>query len=142
MNIKVFNIRLNKEFCQKDQNLMNEFLDSVEVKLTSANLVTNETMNFWSAVVFYESKKEIKSTLDFDELTTAEKKIYLALKEWRKDLAEKLEWSAFRICHNSHLLAIAKAKPKTFDDLRKIKSFGETRIANYGDDIIYILNAL
>lgn len=142
MNIKVFNIRLNKEFCQKDQNLMNEFLDSVEVKLTSANLVTNETMNFWSAVVFYESKKEIKSTVDLDELTTAEKKIYLALKEWRKDLAEKLEWSAFRICHNSHLLAIAKAKPKTFDDLRKIKSFGETRIANYGDDIIYILNAL
>lgn len=60
MNIKVFNIRLNKEFCKEDQNKMNEFLDSVEVKLTSANFVTTANVNFWSAVVFYESKKKAK----------------------------------------------------------------------------------
>ena len=136
MNIKVFNIRLNKEFCQDDQNKMNEFLDSVEVKLTSANFVTNEKVNFWSAVVFYESKKESKTVFDLDELTVEEEKIYSALRQWRKDLAEKLGWSAFRICHNSHLISIAKAKPETVNELKLVKSFGETRTANYGDDII------
>jgi superfamily II DNA helicase RecQ len=142
MNIKVFNIRLNKEFCQDDQNKMNEFLDSVEVKLTSANFVTNEKVNFWSAVVFYESKKESKTVFDLDELTVEEEKIYSALRQWRKDLAEKLGWSAFRICHNSHLISIAKAKPETVNELKLVKSFGETRTANYGDDIISLLNAL
>lgn len=142
MNIKVFNIRLNKEFCQDDQNKMNEFLDSVEVKLTSANFVTNEKVNFWSAVVFYESKKESKTLLDLDELTVEEEKIYSALRQWRKDLAEKLGWSAFRICHNSHLISIAKTKPETLDELKGVKSFGESRTTNYGDDIISVLNAL
>jgi len=142
MNIKVFNIRLNKEFCHEDQNKMNEFLDSVEVKLTSANFVTNEKVNFWSAVVFYESKKESKTVVDLDELTVEEEKIYSALRQWRKDLAEKLGWSAFRICHNSHLISIAKTKPETLDELKDVKSFGESRTTNYGDDIISLLNAL
>lgn len=142
MNIKVFNIRLNEEFCQEDQNQMNEFLDSVEVKLTSTNFVNTVNVNFWSAVVFYESKKESKSTVDLSELTIEEKKIYSALRQWRNDLAEKLGWSAFRICHNSHLVSIAKAKPETLEELKRIKSFGEIRIANYGDDIISLLNAL
>lgn len=57
MNIKVFNIRLNKEHCQTDQARMNEFLDSVEVKLTSTNFVTNGTVDYWSAVVFLCAKK-------------------------------------------------------------------------------------
>lgn len=142
MNIKVFNIRLDKEHCQEDQNRMNQFLDSVEIKLTSTNFVTTTIVDFWSAVVFYEPKKEHKPTVDERELTVEEEKIYSALKQWRNDLAKKSGWSAFRICHNSHLISISKAKPKTLDELKRIKSFGESRTANYGDDIISILNAL
>ena len=60
MNIRVFNIRLSKEFCIVDQNRMNEFLDTVEVKLTSTNFVTTGTTDYWSAVVFYDIKKSIE----------------------------------------------------------------------------------
>ena len=52
MNIKIFNIRLDKEHCQEDQKRMNEFLDSVNIKLTSTNFVTTTNVDFWSAVVF------------------------------------------------------------------------------------------
>lgn len=142
MNIKVFNIRLSKEHCQEDQNRMNQFLDSVEIKLTSTNFVTTTTVDFWSAVVFYEPKKEIKPTVDDRELTVEEKRIYSALRQWRNDLALKTGWSAFRICHNSHLISISKAKPQTLEELKSIKSFGESRTAKYGDDIISLLNAL
>ena len=69
MNIKVFNIRLDKEHCQEDQNRMNQFLDSVEIKLTSTNFVTTTTVDFWSAVVFFEPKKETKTTMVERELT-------------------------------------------------------------------------
>jgi superfamily II DNA helicase RecQ len=75
-------------------------------------------------------------------LTENEKEIFTALKLWRNDLAQKLGWSAFRICHNSQLISIAQQKPQSLDELKKVKSFGEIRSVNYGEDIISILNAL
>ena len=142
MNIKVFNIRLDKENCQNDQTRMNEFLDSVEVKLTSTNFVTNGTNDYWSVVVFFEPKISTPEAILEIDLTENEKEIFTALKLWRNDLAQKLGWSAFRICHNSHLISIAQQKPQSLDELKKVKSFGEIRSVNYGEDIISILNAL
>ncbi|WP_339887267.1 HRDC domain-containing protein [uncultured Flavobacterium sp.] len=146
MNIRVFNIRLSKEFCIVDQNRMNEFLDSVEVKLTSTNFVTTGSADYWSAVVFYDlknkidkSSKEVKST--FEDLSEHEKEIFSSLKQWRNDLARDLSWSAFRICHNAHLLAIVEAKPETLEELAKVKGFGEVRTEKYGEDILAVLNA-
>ena len=146
MNIKVFNIRLDKEHCQNDQSKMNEFLDTVEVKLTSTNFVTTGTLDFWSAVVFFEPKviKKEKSVAKYseEELLPDELKVFTTLRSWRNDLAEKLDWSAFRICHNSHLIAIAKANPQTLDELGNVSSFGKIRAEKYGDDIMSVLNAL
>ena len=145
MNIRVFNIRLSKEFCIIDQNRMNEFLDSVEVKLTSTNFVTTGTMDYWSAVVFYDTKKNNEKPKEekptFEDLSQQEKEIFLALKQWRNDFASNLGWSAFRVCHNSHLIAIAEAKPETLEELAKVKGFGEVRTEKYGEDIMAVLNA-
>lgn len=141
MNIKVFNIRLDKENCQQDQSRMNSFLDSVEVKLTSTNFVTTGTVDFWSAVVFYELKKSDSKPTEVIELNEQENEIFTALKQWRNDLAQKLGWSAFRICHNSHLISIVKSKPQNLDELKTVKGFGESRTLNYGDDILSVLNA-
>jgi superfamily II DNA helicase RecQ len=142
MNIKVFNIRLDKEYCQEDQSKMNEFLDSVEIKLTSTNFVTTSTVDFWSAVVFFEPKKEIKSSVNEKELTFEEKKIYFALKKWRSDKAQQLILPHYMICHNSELVSIAIKKPQTLEDFKTVKGFGENKTANYGGDIISLLNAL
>jgi superfamily II DNA helicase RecQ len=141
MNIKVFNIRLDKENCQNDQTRMNAFLDSVEVKLTSTNFVTTGTTDFWSAVVFYELKKSDSKPTEVIELNEQEYEIFTALKQWRNDLAQKLGWSSFRICHNSHLISIVKSKPQNLDELKTVKGFGESRTLNYGDDILSVLNA-
>lgn len=145
MNIRVFNIRLSKEFCIVDQNRMNEFLDSVEVKLTSTNFVTTGSLDYWSAVVFYDTKKSIEKSKEekpsFEDLSQNEKVIFTALKEWRNNFASNLGWSAFRVCHNSHLMAIAEAKPETLEELAKVKGFGEVRTEKYGEDILSVLNA-
>jgi len=145
MNIKVFNIRLSKEHCQNDQAKMNEFLDSVEVKLTSTNFVTTGTIDFWSAVVFYqpriEKSNKSENKLQQNDLSIDELKKFKRLRIWRNDLAEKLNWAAFRICHNSHLLEIAKINPKTVSELENISSFGKARTEKYGDDILSVLNS-
>jgi superfamily II DNA helicase RecQ len=142
MNIKVFNIRLDKEHCQEDQKKMNEFLDSVDIKLTSTNFVTTTTVDFWSAVVFFEPKKESKSPVNDTELTFEQKKIYFALKKWRSDKAQQLMLPHYMICHNSELVSIALKKPQSLEDFKTVKGFGENKTANYGDDIISLLNAL
>lgn len=146
MNIKVFNIRLAKEFFQEDQAKMNAFLDSVEVKLASSNFVTTGSVDFWSAVVFYLPKtaKSTKSEnkISEEELSPQESKIFNALRQWRNDLAQKFEWSAFRICHNSHLIAVAKSNPQTLEELVQVQGFGKARTEKYGEDILAVLNAL
>ncbi len=142
MNVKVFNIRLNKDCFQEDQNSMNEFLNTVDVKLSSANFVTTETLGFWSVVIIYEVKIGVVNRLEGHELNPEEKIVFTALKHWRNDLAKKLGWSAFRVCHNSHLISIAIKKPQNLEDFKTIKGFGENKIANYGDDIISLLNAM
>ncbi len=146
MNIKVFNIRLAKEFCQIDQNKMNEFLDTVEVRLTSTNFVTTGTTDFWSAAVFYlpknHKKEKVEPKFPEEDLLPNETIIFNALRHWRNDLAQKLNWSSFRICHNSHLIAIAKANPQTTEELESLSGFGKNRTDKYGEDILAILNAL
>jgi superfamily II DNA helicase RecQ len=142
MNIKVFNIRLDKENCLDDQTKMNDFLDSVDVKLTSTSFVTSTTKDYWSAVVFYLPKKDKTKLLKEEELSEEEKRVYLALKEWRKEKSMQLKLPHFMICHNSELVAIAKFKPETIKDFKSIKGFGELKTQKYGDDIIALLNAL
>lgn len=146
MNIKVFNIRLAKEFCQHDQDLLNQFLDSVEVKLTSTNFVTSGTKDFWSVAIFYSLKINMKDKTDArflkENLQSDEQRIFDALRQWRNDLAQKLNWPAFRICHNSHLIAIAKTNPQTLEELENVTVFGKKRTEKYGEDILAVLNAI
>jgi superfamily II DNA helicase RecQ len=146
MNIKVFNIRLSKEFCHDDQTRMNAFLDSVEVKLTSTNFVTTGNTDYWSVVIFYTlkqpKKQKEKAVIFVEELSQQEMRIFQALKLWRNDLAKKLEWSSFRICHNSHLLAVAKSNPQTLEELASVPGFGKTRTEKYGAAILTVLNTL
>ena len=142
MNIKVFNIRLSKEHCQSDQDRMNEFLNSVEVKLTSTNFVTTGSVDYWSAVVFFEPKKVKEKTEKTIELTPEEQNRFEALRRWRSDLAAKLDMPAYIICHNSPLAVIARVNPSDTIELSQIKEFGAARASKYGDDIISVLNAL
>lgn len=139
MNIKVFNIRLEKEHCQIDQDKMNAFLDTVEVKLTSTNFVTTGTKDYWSAVVFYNLKSEKQVTYLETDLTIEEKELFAALKQWRNEKAMELNSPHFIICHNSELISIAKTKPKTVLDFKKIKGFGELKTKKFANEIISLL---
>lgn len=142
MNIKAFNIRISKEAFQEDQNKINEFLNTVEVKLTSSNFVNTDSFGFWAIVVFYEPKKSSKTNIDTSNLTIEASKIYEALKMWRSAKVQLLVLPHYMICHNSELIAIAIKKSGKLEDFKTIKGFGDNKIVNYGDDIISLLNAI
>lgn len=52
MKAKLFYIRQSKEFIQKDEENINQFMDSVSVKKTATNFVLG-TINYWSVLVFF-----------------------------------------------------------------------------------------
>lgn len=149
MKVKIFHLRLTKENLQTDQEILNEFLDSVTVKKTSTQLINGQT-NFWSILVFYDDKKtenpekqSDKLTVNSDiELNADEKRVFDVLKQWRLDKASELNIPSFMVCHNKELMTVAKIKPQTLDDLINIKGFGEHKTAKFGNDIIAVLNSI
>jgi superfamily II DNA helicase RecQ len=149
MNIKHFRVRVSGEHLQNDQNAINQFLNEVVVKKTATNFIAG-MIDYWSVLVFFEpkiseskeAKEEEKVTVSsFEELSSAERNTLNSLKNWRSEKSNKLGLPQYMICHNSELMTIAKVKPESVDELKKIKGFGEQKISRYGTDIISLLRA-
>lgn len=140
MSIKVCNIRLDKQHLQLDQNNLNAFLDTVNVKLTSSNFVTTGTIDYWSVLIFYEPKKETKNAVGESDLIGSGKEFYELLKIWRNNKAAELNLPHYIICHNSQLMAVAVNKPQTISELKKIKGFGEIKTERFGQEILAVMN--
>lgn len=148
MKIKAFHIRLTKENIQSDQEKINNFLESVNVRKTATELITGQP-NYWSVLVFYE---ELNSDFvephpkfavtDYKELDKEEREILDILKEWREDKAKQLNVPLYLICHNSEFMSVAKAKPNNLEELSRIKGFAGRKLAKIGDEIIAVLNAI
>lgn len=149
MNVKHFRVRVSGEHLQNDQNIINQFLNEVKVQKTATNFIAG-MIDYWSVLVFYEPKttnikdskdQEKVAVLNYDELNQEEKNTLNSLKHWRTEKSSKLGLPQYMICHNSELMTIAKMKPHTIDELKRIKGFGENKISRYGNDIISLLQA-
>lgn len=62
------------------------------------------------------------------------------LKNFRKEKSKELRVPAFLIIHQSTIELIAKEKPKTLEDLKKIKGIGKRTIEKYGQEILEIIS--
>lgn len=143
MKVKVFTIRLIPEKTLLDQELLNDFLESIEFIKSDTHFVEEET-GYWSVLVHYNDKKEDIQSLPMHEsdLTVKQLEIYNNLKSWRAQKADRLKVSSFVICYNSELLNIAIKKPRTTSELKTIKGFGDLKSQKHGEEIITILNAI
>ncbi len=149
MNLKLFQTRMDDLHMHTDQETINAFMEKVTVKKTATQFVPGEP-DYWSVMVFYENEKPKKAaykepeklSVEPDvELSAAEKEIVTALKQWRKDKANANNVPEFLICHNAELIAVSKLRPKTMEELNRVKGFGELKVSKHGDEIISVLNA-
>ena len=149
MKVKIFQLQLTKEQQHIDQDLLNEFLESVTVKKTASQLI-NGKPNYWSILVCYEDQKKQKTEKQPDklavisdvELTAEEKRVFHILKQWRMDKANELNIPSYMVCHNTELMSVAKINPQSIDDLTKIKGFGAHKISKFGEDLLVVLNSI
>jgi len=150
MKIQVFKIRLSNDNLQHDQDEINSFLETVAVKKTSCQLITDQS-NYWSILVFYDQKsikeprpdKPDKISYTADVQLSDEEQIVLAkLKTWRQTKANDLNWPVYMICSNAELISLVKTKPESLDQLVRIKGFGDQKIAKFGEEIIAFFNSI
>jgi superfamily II DNA helicase RecQ len=149
MNIRLFQTRLDAQHLEQDQETINRFMEKVYVRKTATQFIPADP-DYWSIMVFYENEKPKRTTskepeklsVNPDEpLTAHEIEIISALKQWRKDKAQNANVPDFLICQNAELLSLTKLKPRTMEELGRVKGFGEKKIARFGEDIIAVLNA-
>ncbi len=93
MKIKHFSLRLQSEHLTQDETKLNQFLETVEVKQTNMQVVSNGAVSYWSVIVGYEAmpqeetKQEDLPPFDSETLSEAGRERYQALRKWRNKLA-------------------------------------------------------
>lgn len=72
-------------------------------------------------------------------LTPEEKRVVKALKQWRLERANTQRVPAYMICPDRTLEHLARARPETLEALANIYGLGESKIKNFGEDLIRAL---
>jgi ATP-dependent DNA helicase RecQ len=62
--------------------------------------------------------------------------LFRALRERRLALAKAQGVPPYVIFHDSTLLAIARARPRTLDELAEAPGVGESKLRRYGDEML------
>jgi len=88
-------------------------------------------------------KKEIKiQSKEKAEISIDQSKDMIArLKNWRRELSKEHDVPAYVIMHDRTLIDIAQKMPRESSELEEIYGLGPTKIMNYGEEILKIVNA-
>ena len=162
MHLQHFSARLDDTYLEQDQQTINRFMEQVIVKQTATQFVPG-TPDFWSILIFYEVQQGVRvngdhpietvekkpksvikvapEPVDEEPLTGEQSQILAALKTWRKDKANESQRPEYLVVQNATLESLARTKPRSVTELNAIKGLGEHKIAQFGEDIMAILNA-
>jgi ribonuclease D len=75
-------------------------------------------------------------------LTPEEKRAVALLKKWRLERANTQRVPAYMICPDRTLECLARERPATLDALRSIYGLGDSKISNFGEDLLAALRDL
>ncbi|NFO58525.1 helicase [Clostridium botulinum] len=96
----------------------------------------NEKPTFNKETIEVENKNIIEKSYCIEESS-----IYKELKEYRLGKSREEKIKPYFLYNNKELEAIIKVKPKTIDELKSIRGFGDVKCAKYGADIIEIVKS-
>jgi ATP-dependent DNA helicase RecQ len=74
-----------------------------------------------------------------DSFDAAARKRYKLLKEWRRELAQKMNKPAYVIFHDLSLAEMAQFAPKNLNDLALINGMGSRKLEAYGQELLSLL---
>ena len=139
MQIKTTRIGLEDVAAEAE---LNKFLRSVRVLQVQKEFVNLGTNSFWNFCVEYiESSsvraKSARSKVDYKEVLSPEDfDLFSKLRDLRKALATEEAIPVYAICTNEQLAEIAKQRPQSMVDLKKVDGLGEAKVEKYGERIL------
>lgn len=140
MKVKMFKISLMSEEKQsEDMFVLNTFLEINKIDHLESTLVSGSDM-FWSVMVFYGLKKELKKKEEWIVLTEKEKIIADHIRNWRKQEADKDGTPPYIILNSKTIRNLARANVINKFDLLDVNGVGQKKMERYGDQIMGILN--
>lgn len=156
MNIRAFTLRLDPETGLFDDAEMRSFLEGRDVLEIHQHMVSDGASPVWALLIRYrEARKEgalrdgrgprndSTPKTDWRALLSPEERVrYDALRRWRNDRSKKEGRPAYSLFNNEHLAAIARNLPTSPSALREIEGVGDTRIRQYGAEVVNLLKSL
>ncbi len=141
MSIRMFKIPVAGG--EKDETLLNQFLDSHGLIAVHREFVADGQSSFWSFCVEYQKdgdkakKTEPRASVDYRQvLEETEFQLFSRLRELRKKLAESEGVPPYRVCNNEQLARIVQHRVRDLKALAAIEGFGAGRVEKYGESLL------
>lgn len=126
---------------------LNRFLRSRSAMAVHREWVDAGDASFWAFCVQYcetgetGAKSGATAKVDYKELLTETQfRLYVKLREARKQLAERDRVPVFTVFTNEQLAEMTKVPVRKAEDLREIAGVGEARVEKYGREILAALS--
>lgn len=124
---------------------LNKFLKSNRIINVEKKLIDGERGTGWLFLIEYCGENKVQSPspkVDYKEvLSASEFALFDKLRKLRKELGDRQGVPVYTIFTNEQLAAIAKHPPSSLAELSKIPGLGESRLKQYGADVISLLEA-
>lgn len=130
---------------------MTTFLHQHRVLKVEKQFVAAGLDSFWAYQVHYDdaakpsspfgiSDPNKKGMIDYKAtLNEADFTLYLKLKDWRKERAQKDAVEPFTIFTNAQLADVAQKRCTSEEALREISGIGDARIEKYGTSVLALV---
>jgi ATP-dependent DNA helicase RecQ len=91
------------------------------------------------ALASFSINKKLISKKKASSVANPSKDLFRSLKNFRDSEARKRKWKKFMVFQNSVLQRISEQKPETNEDLLSIKGMGQSKVNDYGQKILSIV---
>lgn len=130
---------------------LNRFLQERRILKVEKQFVPSGLDSFWAYHIHYDtgsfqatiSDPSKKGMIDYKSLLTDEEfTLFLKLKDWRKERAQKDGVEAFTIFTNAQLADVTKKRCTSVASLREVNGIGDARVEKYAQEILAVIRAV
>jgi superfamily II DNA helicase RecQ len=131
---------------EQAQAELDRFTGTHRVLGTAQEFVQQGSNSGWSIAVDYveaasaaafTSAASSRPKLDYQAILDPQTfAVFTALRDKRKELAERDSIPAYAIITNEQMAKLAQMRAKTLEDMKQIEGFGEIRINKYGRELL------
>lgn len=126
---------LKKSF---DDSVIAAFLAGKTVNSIEKQFFQQNSKFYWTFVVEYATDK-VGGTYDIDLETESQKVTFLALKEWRNELASEKGVPPYLLFTNNQLKLIVQKMPTNVEEMKSIDKLSSKKIQDYSEPILKII---